>query len=44
MHVALQTTFAASKKEALAEMVARIRQAFLDAALGEPTIRFTLVD
>jgi hypothetical protein len=44
MRVATLTTFAASKKETLAEMAGRVRQAFLDAGLGEPTIRFTLAD
>ena len=44
MRVALHTTLAASKKEPLAELVGRIRQAFLDAGLSEPTIRFTLRD
>ncbi len=44
MRIALQTTFAASKKEPLAEMAGRVRQAFLDAGLGEPAIRFTLLD
>ncbi len=34
MRVALLTTFAASNKEPLAEMTGRIRQAFLDAGLG----------
>jgi hypothetical protein len=44
MRVAMHLTLAASRKEPLAEMVARIRQAFLDAGLAEPAIRFTLVD
>jgi hypothetical protein len=44
MRVALNTTIAAIKKEPLAEMVGRIRQAFLDAGLAEPTIRFTFCD
>jgi hypothetical protein len=44
MRVAIHTTFAASSKEPLAEMLGRIRQAFLDAGLGEPAIRFTFVD
>src|SRR5271170_8059278 len=44
MRVAMNLTFAASKKEPLAEMIDRIRQVFLDAGLGEPVIRFTLHD
>jgi hypothetical protein len=44
MRVATNITFAASKKEPLAEMLDRIRQAFLDAGLSEPVIRFTFVD
>jgi hypothetical protein len=44
MRIALHMTFAASKKEPLAEMAGRVRQAFLDAGLGEPAIRFTLLD
>src|SRR5579872_3217848 len=44
MRVAMHTTFVASKKEPLAEMIDRIRQAFLDAGLGEPAVRFTLID
>ncbi len=44
MQVATQLTFATIKKESLAEMTSRIRQAFLDSGLGEPVIRFTLVD
>jgi hypothetical protein len=44
MRVATQITFAAVKKESLAEMTSRIRQVFLDSGLGEPAIRFTLVE
>jgi hypothetical protein len=44
MLLALLTTFAASKKEPLAAMMDRVHQAFLDAGLGEPSIRFTLGD
>jgi hypothetical protein len=44
MRIALHTPFAASRKEPLAEMLGRIRRAFLDAGLGEPTIRFTMTD
>src|SRR5579863_7757893 len=43
MRVAMHLSLAASKKEPLAELAGRIRQAFLDAGLGEPTIRFTLM-
>jgi hypothetical protein len=43
MRVALHTTFAASKNPPLAEVVDRVRQAFLDTSLGEPVIRFTLL-
>lgn len=44
MRVALLTTLAASKKEPLGEMLDRVRQAFLDAGLAEPTIRFNFGD
>ncbi|HEY2472044.1 MAG TPA: hypothetical protein VGI45_29935 [Terracidiphilus sp.] len=44
MKVALHTPFAASKKEPLAEMAGRVHKAFLAAGLGEPSIRFTLID
>jgi hypothetical protein len=44
MRIALHTPFAASKKEPLAEMAGRVRRAFLDAGLGEPQIRFTMLD
>ena len=44
MRIALHTPFAATKKEPLAEMSGRIRQAFLDAGLELPLIRFTLTD
>lgn len=44
MKVALHTVINASKKEPLAELANRVRQAFLDAALGEPAIRFMLTD
>jgi hypothetical protein len=44
MRVALLTTFAASKKEPLAATLSRVRQAFLDAGLGEPAIRFNFGD
>jgi len=44
MRVVLHTTFVASKKEPLAEMLGRVHQAFLDGSLGEPTIRFNFGD
>jgi len=44
MKVALHTPFAASSKEQLAKTAGRVRKAFLDARLGEPSIRFTLID
>ncbi|MGA8075206.1 MAG: hypothetical protein WB995_17155 [Candidatus Acidiferrales bacterium] len=44
MRVALLITFAASKKEPLVAMMDRVHQAFIDAGLGEPAIRFTLAD
>ena len=44
MRVALLTTFVASKKEPLAEMLQRIHQAFSSAGLGEPTISFNFGD
>ena len=44
MRIALHTPFAASKKEPLAELAGRVRKAFLDAGLGEPVVRFTLLD
>src|SRR3984893_1459996 len=44
MRVALLTTFVASRKEPLAEMLERIYQAFSGAGLGEPAIRFNFGD
>ena len=44
MRVALLTTFTASRKEPLAEMLQRIYQAFSGAGLGEPAIRFNFGD
>jgi hypothetical protein len=44
MRVAMHLSFAVSKKEPLADMIGRLRQAFLDAGLAEPAIRFTLAD
>jgi hypothetical protein len=42
MRVATLTTFDVDKKEPLGQLIQRIRQAFLDAGMAEPTIRFTL--
>lgn len=44
MKVALNTVINASKKEPLAELADRVRQAFLDAGLSEPAVRFMLTD
>jgi len=44
MRVAVLTTFVASRKEPLAEMLQRIYQAFSGAGLGEPAIRFSFGD
>lgn len=44
MRIALLTTFAASKKEPLATVMDQVRQAFLDAGLGEPAIQFNFGD
>ena len=44
MRVALLTTFVASRKEPLAEMLQRIYQAFSAAGLDEPVIRFNFGD
>jgi hypothetical protein len=44
MRIALETKFAASRKEPLVEMFSRVRKAFLDVSLGEPQIRFSLTD
>jgi len=43
MRVVLQTSFAASRKEPLVEMLNRVHQGFVDAGL-EPFIRFNLAD
>ncbi len=43
MRVVLQTSFAASRKEPLVEMLNRVRQGFIDAGL-EPFIRFNFGD
>jgi hypothetical protein len=44
MRLALLTSFAASKKDPLAQVTEKIHKAFLDAGLGEPNIRFNFGD
>lgn len=44
MRIALLTSFAASRKEPLAAVVTRIHQAFHDAGLGQPAVRFNFGD
>lgn len=44
MQVTLVMTFAASRKEPLADMLERIHQAFSEAGLAEPAIRFNFGD
>ncbi len=44
MLVAMFTTFAAGKKEPLAEAIARIHAGFLAAGFGEPSVRFSPAD
>jgi len=44
VRVALQTTFAASKKEPLVDVMNRVLEAFRVAGLGEPLIQFTFAD
>ncbi|MGA2759191.1 MAG: hypothetical protein ABSF08_02570 [Candidatus Cybelea sp.] len=44
MLVAMFTSFAASKKEPLAETIARIHDGFLAVGFGEPSVRFSLAD
>ena len=44
MRVALLTTFAAGKKEPLAELVERVHAAFASSGQGEPVVRFTFAD
>ncbi len=43
MRVATNYSLAAGKKEPLAELIARIRQAFRNTGQAEPAIRFTLM-
>ncbi len=44
MQIAIFTTYAASRKEPLAEVLTRIHAAFLAHEFGEPMIRFTMTD
>jgi hypothetical protein len=44
MHLALLTTFAASRKEPLASVLERVRAAIIAANFGEPHVRFVLSD
>jgi hypothetical protein len=44
LNIAMHTTFAASRKEPLAEVLERIHAALLAANLGEPQIQFVLAD
>lgn len=44
MRVALLTTFAAGKKEPLAELLERLHAAFASSGQGEPVVRFTFAD
>ncbi len=44
MLVAVFTTFAASRKEPLGDMVERVHAAFIAAGFGEPRVHFTLSD
>lgn len=44
MHVALLTTFQASRKDPLGDVLTRIHAAFLTSGLGEPLIQFSFAD
>ncbi|HEY2446397.1 MAG TPA: hypothetical protein VGI20_11740 [Rhizomicrobium sp.] len=44
MHIAVFTTFAASRKEPLVEMLERVHAGFVASGLGEPRISFALSD
>ena len=44
MQIALRTTFAASRKEPLGEVIERIHAAIVSAGDGEPAVRFTMHD
>lgn len=44
MHLALFTTFAASRKEPLAEVLERVHAALIGAGFGEPQVQFVFAD
>jgi len=44
MHLAMHTTFAASKKEPLADVLERVHAAIIAADFGEPQVQFVLAD
>jgi hypothetical protein len=44
MHLAMLTTFAASRKEPLAEVLERVHAAIIAADFGEPQVQFVLAD
>src|SRR5436190_138672 len=44
MRIAVFTTFAASRKEPLADTIVRIHDGLVAAGFGEPTIRFAVAD
>jgi hypothetical protein len=44
MHLALLTTFAASRKEPLAEVLERVHAAIIAADFGEPQVQFVMAD
>lgn len=44
MHLAMLTTFAASKKEPLADVLERVHAAIIAADFGEPQVQFVLAD
>jgi hypothetical protein len=44
MQLALFTTFAASRKEPLVDMIERVHAGFRAAGFGEPTVRFSFAD
>jgi hypothetical protein len=44
MHLALLTTFAASRKEPLVEVLERVHAAIIAAAFGEPQVQFVMAD
>ena len=44
MHLAMLTTFAASRKEPLADVIERVHAAIIAADFGEPQVQFVLAD